>query len=438
MKTTAIATLLTMLAGTAIAADKAQQAEPENHAFGQLPKNTGWLSDPDTPADTIWDAIGGGKLSLNDRLRFEYADQGSRKPSYAFTNRLRLGYTTKPWEGFNGMVEMENVASFDSSLYWVPATTDGDPARSVVADPQDTEINQAWLQYHRDNLFDSDFGLNVKAGRQRLTLDDHRFIGNVGWRQFEQTMDAARVDLSNGPLTFTYAHVWRVQRIFSDSNANNNWDANTHLLHLAWKAADWITVKPFYYYMNFDQSAANSNQTFGVRVDGKVPLGEEDSGLSLAYEGTYAHQTDEDTNPVNYDADFFAGDVSVSKKGLGALGVGYQFLGSDNGNMAFRFPLGTNHKFNGWADLFLTTPNNGLQDLYGYVKADLPWGLKGTVVYHQFWFDQNNTDIGHEIDAVLVKKISPNWVVLTKAAHFDGDAGYIDVTRFWLETTFKF
>jgi hypothetical protein len=37
--------------------------------------------------------------------------------------------------------------------------------------------------------------------------------------------------------------------------------------------------------------------------------------------------------------------------------VGYELLGSDNGEYGFATPLATLHKFNGWADQFLGTPD---------------------------------------------------------------------------------
>lgn len=429
------AALLTLASGMAWAQDTADAAKTEARPFGQLPPNAGWLSDPKTPAADLWEAIGGGKVHLDDRLRFEYGQTDGRRPSYAVTNRLRLGYETKPFKGFSAMLEMENVATPDVDLYWVPATGDGQSNRTVIADPPDTEVNQAWLRYNNKDLFGGEGFIDLKAGRQRLTFDDHRFIGNVGWRQFEQTLDAARIDVGKGRLTLTYAYVWGVQRIFSEGAPN--WDGDTHLIHASFKAHDALVITPFAYLYRFSNAAANSSDNFGVRLTGTIPLGA--SGApKLAYEATYAHQSDAFNNPTSYDADFFAVDAGVAFAGHGSIGAGYQFLGSDNGAAAFQFPLGTNHKFNGWADLFLTTPANGLQDFYIYGKADLPWKLKGEVAYHEFWFDEGGTNIGYEIDAVISRKISNNWVVLTKLANFDGDAGFRDTVRFWLETTFSF
>ncbi|MCL4220723.1 MAG: alginate export family protein [Phycisphaerales bacterium] len=411
--------------------------ESEKRPFGQLPPNAGWLSDPKAEATNPWEAIGGGKVHLDDRLRFEFAETDKRKPSFALTNRIRLGYETKAFHGLSAMIEMENVATPDSDWYWVAATGDGDPARTNVSDPTDTEVNQAWGRYRRDGLFESEAFIDIKAGRQRLTFDDHRFIGNVGWRQFEQTLDAARLDVGNKKLTFHYAYVWGVQRIFSDDDTARPWDSDSHLIRASFKADDALVITPFAYLLDFDNAAGSSNQSYGVRVSGTVKLG--DGALrSLVYEATYARQCDYGDNATDYEADFFGVDAAVAIAEFGQVGAGYQFLGSDDGAASFQFPLGTNHKFQGYADLFLTTPPEGLQDFYVYVRADLPWKLKGELAYHEFWFDEGGENVGYEIDAILSRKISSNWVVLGKLANFDGQGRFNDTIRLWLETTFSF
>lgn len=409
--------------------------EPGKLRFGELPPNAGWLSDPNTPAEDAAHALVGGKIHLNNRARFEYGDQDTRKPSYAFTNRLRLGYETKPWEGFSALAEFENVSTFDTGLYNVPPSGDGDPTRVVIADPPGTEVNRAWLRYNAGDLLGEGTSLDIKGGRQRINFDDQRFFGAVAWRQFEQTFDAVRFDVSMDETKFTYIYNWRVQRIFGPDGPN--WDTDNHIFKVDHTFEGGFKASAFVYLLDIQQSGINSSNTFGVRVQNATTLDEE-AGRKLKYEATYAHQTDGRGNPMEYNADFFAIDVSASQKELGALGGGFQFLGSDGGNIAFRFPFGTNHKFNGFADLFLVTPNQGLQDLYIYAKGDLPWGIKGTVAYHEFWFDSGGSNIGHEIDAVLAKKLTPNWSILAKFATFDGDQGLRDTNRATFQTDFKF
>ena len=40
-------------------------------------------------------------------------------------------------------------------------------------------------------------------------------------------------------------------------------------------------------------------------------------------------------------------------------------------NKTFDTPLGTNHAFQGWADLFLITPADGIRDVFGTAHVQL-------------------------------------------------------------------
>ncbi|RNC81827.1 MAG: hypothetical protein ED559_08600 [Phycisphaera sp.] len=438
---------LLLVAGTTSAAAQSEQHAAEKNSASESPKlkiteryPIGWLSDPNEKPEDFFDALVSGKVFFNNNTRIEYADTTGARSSTAFTNRLRLGYQSKPLHGFSGFVEMENVATPSENEYFVPATGGGTPGRTVIADPTGTEMNQAWARYQTDTLGESEISLDVKAGRQRIILDDSRFIGNVGWRQFEQTLDAVSVDSDLGVdgLRFFYAYVWRVQRIFGPGGPN--WDSDSHLLNMSYEFAPEIRATPFAYFLDFDNDApANSSNTFGLRLMGQFDLAQDnESDFVTDYELTYARQVDAGSNAVDYEADFLAAQVKVTKKELGHVVAGYQLLGSDDGNFAFRFPLGTNHKFQGFADNFLVTPATGLQDLYLGVGANLPGGVKGSVVYHEFWSDQGSNDLGHEVDFVASKQITPVLSVLVKAAFYDGDSGQPDTSRLWAQMTVKF
>lgn len=442
--------LLTML--VCVPGSLAQETEPEGRAnlepvapddenptISERPP-LGWLSDPDEPPENIFDALISGKIHLDNNFRVELADTTGRNSSTAITNRLRLGYETKPFHGFSGFVEMENVATPDRGNYWVPATGDGTPDRTVVADPPGTEVNQAFGRFNVDSLGDTGISLDLKAGRQRIKLDDDRFVGNVGWRQFEQTYDSVsiRTDIGVENLSVFYAYVWGVRRIFGPDGPNP--DSDSHFINFSYRVAPALKVTPFAYLLDFeDDDPRNSSNSFGVRLTGDLWRDADDpADLYADYELTYARQVDAGSNPVDYEADFFATQFRVTRKSVGHLLAGYQFLGSDDGKSGFRFPLGTNHKFQGFDDLFLVTPNNGLQDLYASVGVDLPHGIKAAFIFHQFWSDEGGTDLGSEYDAVASKAINANWSLLVKAAFFDGHNAQPDVSRVWLQTTFKF
>ncbi|MHC4975793.1 MAG: alginate export family protein [Planctomycetota bacterium] len=396
--------------------------------------------DTEARTNTIADAIMDGTIRFNDRLRFEYVDTDGSDTATALTNRLRLGYETATYENFSAYIEMENVATPTESRYYVPATGQGPANRAVVSDPEGTEVNQAFGRYATDSFNGTDASFDIKAGRQRIILDDSRFIGNVGWRQFEQTYDAIRIqsDLGHEKLSANYAYVWHVQRIFGPDGPN--WDSDSHIFNVSYNAAPEAKITPFAYLVDFrDESAANSLNTFGVRVTGKlVDQAQENTNYSLDYEATYAHQQDGDSNATDFDAEFFAAQLKLSQADTGSVTAGYQLLGSDSGNFGFRFPLGTNHKFQGFADQFLTTPATGLQDLYLTGAYDLGNGIVPFVTGHYFWSDTGSVNQGYEIDFGASKKLSANWSVAVKGAQFAGHSGRPDTTKFWIQTTFSF
>jgi len=87
------------------------------------------------------------------------------------------------------------------------ATSNNNMAFSTVADPDQSILNQFWLAYTgiADNIF--------KIGRQRIKLDDDRFIGNVGWRQMETTYDSVLITHNNQTLFGLVANVGYIAHV---------------------------------------------------------------------------------------------------------------------------------------------------------------------------------------------------------------------------------
>ena len=263
--------LLVALAATPSLAHDAPAPDPDADLTQDASLPLGWLSDPDAAPTNAMDALARGKISLDDRFRVEIADTSTSRSASAITNRLRLGYMTKPFHGFSAYAEMENVTAFNEDDYFVPAIPEGDPNRSVIADPEGTELNQLYARFSTDALDESEFSLDIRAGRQRILIDDQRFVGNVGWRQFEQTYDAVRFtsDLGVEDLTFNYAYVWNVERIFGPDGPSS--DSSTHLVNASYIFAPEITATVFAYLLDFESDEPlNSSNTYGVRLTGTL------------------------------------------------------------------------------------------------------------------------------------------------------------------------
>jgi len=394
----------------------------------------------DETADGIAVPIVGGTVKLDMRARWEHADADGFSPSNAATLRTRLGYATQSWEGLSAYGELENIAVADHDAYY-----DGIPPnvrdRTPIADPPDTQVNQAYAMLNRPDWL----GLKAIGGRQRIVLDDHRFIGNVGWRQNEQTYDGAWAQTSLGfeRLAIGYGYIDAVRRIFGNQGprATRDFESNSHLARVALDVTPWFQPVAFAYLIDLRESPVNSSNSFGVRATGTAPFAER---WSLSYQATYAYQTDGGTsrgaNPVDYHAHYALGDLAIAFQPIGSIGGGYELLGSDDGRAFFVTPLATFHKFNGWADVVDNPGVNGLQDAYAYVSPALPFKLTGQVIYHQFWSDEHGHDLGHEIDAVLSRKLGAYVTVLTKAAWYEQGGSFSprDTIKYWVEATVAF
>jgi hypothetical protein len=375
-------------------------------------------------SDSLEQALMEGKVSVDFRLRAEIVDEDT-KDATAITERLRLGYTTAPFYYVLGHIDIEDVRALSDS--YNAAGLNGKPNKSVVADPEDTEVNQAYLQFKNDYV-------TAKLGRQRIVLDDARFIGDVGWRQNQQTYDS--ILFTGTPiekLALTAGYITEVNRIFGP-DAGLDFESESVILNGKYSGIDFINITAFAYLLDFDNSAANSSDTFGVRFDGGIPFSD---NYKFDYELSYANQTDAGKNTTDYSADYIMIKGSVGRDGF-TIGAGYELLGSDGGRASFRTPLATGHKYNGWADKFLTTPAAGLEDTFFFAKAPLPLGVKLYTCYHMFEADAGGADFGDEIDVVFTKKLSDNWSLTAKFADFNADSTLTDVTKYSFQTDYKF
>ena len=377
------------------------------------------------------------KVALDMRGRIELADINGFQNSEAYTVRTRLGLGLKPWRGFSVFAELENTTSADNSAYFDVASTPN--GKSAIADPENTELNQAFVQYQNADWAD----LRVRGGRQRIVLDDARFVGNVGWRQNEQTFGAGLVQSSFGVegLTAQYVYLWDIQRIFGDKGptaGTQDFTSESHILRANYTGIDDLNITVFAYLFDFgSDSPVFSANTYGFRVNGKVDLSDQ---MYLKYAGSYAFQKDEAANPVDYDAHYIAAEGTLGTKRLGGFTLGYELLGSDNGDARFVTPLATAHKFNGFADAFLNNGGvNGLQDLYVAIAPRLPMKFKAKIIYHHFWSHEKSQNLGDEIDGVLSRKLNKYLTALAKFAWFDGtNKGPADRWRLWAQITLKY
>ena len=372
-----------------------------------------------------------GDISLNLRYRYEYVDDdGFDDEAKASTLRSRLTFASAVYQGFSFLTEFDDVSYIGDDDF--NSTDNGETQYPVVADPKGTEVNQAWLKY-------SWRGASGSYGRQRILHGNQRFVGGVAWRQNEQTYDGFRAQWKTGGLSADYAYVYNVNRIFGpdDSAAQPaNWDGDTHLLRVDFTFLENHTISGFGYILDIDdrsrwspnKSVNNSSDTYGLEYKGKFgPFGARAS---------YATQSDGGDSNLNYDADYYVVEGAATFFGIKGI-LGYEVLQGDDG-VGFKTPLATLHKFQGWADKFLVTPGDGIEDAYVGFSGKLgPVKLGAT--WHDFQAEDSSDDFGSELDLVATWPVNKMFTLQLKYADFDSDddSRYEDTQKAWMTVNFK-
>ena len=390
-------------------------------AAGLLP--VGGLADE---PDDFGSWLASGDAGLSARYRYEHVDQENiADEADASTLSLRLNYKTGRWQGWSAFVEFDYVAHVLLRDFNSGGGTSPDKSRfPVVADPKGADLNQLYADYKADNW-------SVRIGRQRILLDNHRFVGNVGWRQNPQTYDALTFTTGAIPnTTLQYSYVAEVRRIFGERSPGGSDASNHHLLNASIALDEDWTLVPYAYLLDYEDAARfnASSSTFGIRLAGGFPAGEG----RLALVGEIATQSEAGDSALDYDADYVHAELMWAADAGLTLGVSFESLGSDNGVAAFQTPLATAHRFQGWADLFLTTPAGGVEDLYFTAKFKArDWNLTG--IYHDFSAESGGGDYGDEFDVSVGRSFAGRYNLLFKGAFFSGDLpGFPDTDKFWI------
>jgi len=384
--------------------------------------------------EILGQALEEGKFLTNIRIRYEFVDQdGIANDAHAKTARLRLGYETGSWKEFSLLGEIDGTTHFGSEEF--NSTVNGETAYPVVADPDSFRLNRANLKYTGVS------NTMIKAGRQRIILDDARFVGNVGWRQNEQTFDSARLVNETIPnVKIDYSYIWRVNSIFGSEADLGSYDSNSHLIDIQYSWRDYLDVTGFGHWLDFEEAKkASSLATYGIRLNGNA-IGPDT--VKFNYSATAAHQENYADNNADVNEDYYAIAGSAMWKRITAR-LGYEVF-TGNGTVAFQTPLATGHKFQGLADVFLTTPGNGLEDLnvsLGYHTSPFfyfPKGIKIRATYHDFEAENGSTDMGSEVDIVAVFPLDHGFKIVTMYANYDGADFAADRQKFSLGLNYNF
>ena len=369
----------------------------------------------------------GGPL-LDARLRYESVDDAAfAKAADAMTLRLRAGYRTDVHSGWSALVAIENTSHLSGGNF--NSTANGHTSYPTIADPDNTAIDQAFVQ------FAPSAATRATLGRQVLLYDNQRFFGNVGWRQNEQTFDALDMEhhFANG-FALRYSYINRVQRVFGDDNPTPSlarFMLDVHLLHASMPVGPG-TLAGYAYFIDNHTLPLTSHRDLGLRYTAKHDAKD---GIGWLVNAEFATQHRHADGSALIDADYALLEGGLVWRG-NTVKAGWEQLGG-NGRYAFQTPFATLHAFDGWADRFLTTPNNGLQD--AYLSWSRPFGqVTATVVGHDFRSDHAAIHYGREWDASLVWAFARHWNALAKIADFQAADVGADVRKTWVSVEYSY
>ena len=377
-------------------------------------------------AEGLTEALSSGKASVDFNLRYENVEQNNTlEDASALTLRTLLAYDTGSYKGFSAKIEMEDTRIvLGQGDYTVGPSGYNVGEYSVIADPEHTELDQGYIQYKNDMF-------SAKLGRQVITMDGHRFIGHVGWRQDRQTFDALSTKLTPvKDLTLRYAYITQRNRIFAQ---DGDLDAKDHLINASYKTS-MGTLTGYGYLLEVDNGTDNTLDTFGVSFAGSTKAG----NTKILYRAEYASQSSESA-ATDYNVDYLNLEATAIFSGLTAK-LGYEVLGSDDGAFGFSTPLATLYKFNGWSDQFLGTPSQGLVDT-NITLAGKVLGGGWKVVYHNFEADDASDtvdDLGSELNLSYMKKYGKHYSAGIRYAAYSAGDIKVDADKLWVWVGAKF
>lgn len=296
--------------------------------------------------------------NLQLRPRYEYRNgfkspmtNGENATSF-ISQRSRLNFNFKQ-EKLKLKLTLQNIRTW------------GDVATTTTADKNGITFFEAWAQY--------DFSSNWSArlGRQVISYDNQRILGEVDWAQQGQSHDAAVLSFhpKNHQLDFGVA---------LNSNAENlvapkiPYTTSYKSMQYAWYHTQFSKLSASLLLLNtgyeFEKSVDNLEvdykQTFGTYLTFKDKKWNTHLGL-------YGQTGESAAKKVNA---WYAGAfVGYAFSNAFKAGAGYEFLSGKNQNdnspdvKSFSPVFGTNHGFNGLMDYFYVGNHQnsvGLQDAY--------------------------------------------------------------------------
>jgi hypothetical protein len=272
--------------------------------------------------------------------------------------------------------------------------------------------------------------LSVRLGRQAISLGEQRLIGAVEWTQQGRVFDGVRTtaDYEAGRVDLMWIKLAETRAASFDKNAylmgayaqlDRAWDATLDLYAL---------------YNRVSGGPGTDQMTLGLRWAG------ERSTIFYRFEGSY--QTGE-RGGLTVSAYMLGASVGTSlARGKGRITLWYDYLSGDDDLTdekvkVFDTLFATNHKFYGYADLFLNIPvhtkGRGLQDFAIKTSVSPRKGIKIGLDLHSFFLAEKSGlvsgRLAEEADFTLSYRYSPNVSFIWGFSYVTARNGFAAIGR---------
>jgi hypothetical protein len=368
-------------------------------------------------------------VGASARLRHEAADSAALAHS---SGGLTLGIDV--YASYEPADDVTVFGQVEAVIDLAGRYDDGEGApemRPVIADPGRVSVDQFFVEYRPP-------AASLRLGRQRILHGEQRFVGAADFRQTGQSFDALRAQFS-APLggTIDLSYIAAIKRPLGP-RGDDATTSGTGLLATAEVSTPIGTLAAFGYALDFSNAPGRPRMqggrstTYGIAIDGERG----DSAFSVEWSASFAVQYD---RPSRTAARYVKTQLGTRRSG-GSVSVRYERLGG--GAAPFSTPLGTNHAFQGFAGVFLTTPPDGVEDLsvnLGSPPVDA-LGLSRIAVrgsLHDFGAADTRQHYGREFDLALFASWRGYRLSIERAGYRSDGFG-ADLTRWWLTATRRF
>ena len=377
----------------------------------------------DTFAGSVW---------LELRPRWNHIEE-SNLPEAAEggTVRVLAGWRSGPWNGLR--VAIEGI----HANHWGEKRFNDDPADIPISpypllpDPRHTGVNRAYVE-----VIGID-GLVARLGRQRVALDNQRWLSDNDFRQIPQLFDGASLEYSGLPATRLTAGYYGQVR----STSGETDDLRLAVLNAAWNPMPDHALGAFAYFHDqpntapFTGLADESYRVYGVRAEGVAARW---GAVELPYVVEAARQRPYAGGDARIDARYWRVGAGLATAQWTLRGD-YEVRGSNDGAYGLQIPLTDFYAFNGWTLKWFSAPREGLRD--GWLTAR--WAIGPVTLYgeaHRFDSDFGDLDFGRELDAGITWSILPNALLRLQHARYDSGSGrdYPEIRKTWLTFTFTY